>query len=43
MQFAFFRIPLAAPEPHAEDLNRFLRTHRILAVQRELVQESGAA
>lgn len=40
MQFGFFRIPLAAPEPHAEEMNRFLRTHRILSVQRELVQES---
>lgn len=33
MQFGFFRIPLAAPEAHAEELNRFLRTHRILSVQ----------
>ena len=43
MQFGFFRIPLAAPEAHAEELNRFLRTHRILSVQRELVQEGGTA
>lgn len=43
MQFGFFRIPLAAPEPHAEELNRFLRTQRVLSVHRELVQESGSA
>jgi len=36
MQFGFFRIPLAAPETHAGELNRFLRSHRILNVQREV-------
>jgi superfamily II DNA helicase RecQ len=42
MQFGFFRIPLGSAEAHVEELNRFLRTHRILNVQRELVQESGS-
>jgi len=41
MQFQFFRIPAASPESLTEELNRFVRGHRILSVQRELVQESG--
>lgn len=37
MPYAFFRVP-AAPEPGAVDeLNRFLRGHSVLAVQREWV------
>ena len=41
MQFQFFRIPAASPDAVTEDLNRFVRGHRILSVQRELVQEAG--
>lgn len=37
MAYAFFRVP-SAPEPGAVDeLNRFLRSHSVLAVQREWV------
>ncbi|MEI7908712.1 MAG: HRDC domain-containing protein [Verrucomicrobiota bacterium] len=43
MQLKFFRIPAADPAGFGEELNAFLRGHRILAVQRELVTESGGA
>lgn len=41
MQLAFFKIPASGPEPAVEELNRFLRTHRVLSAQRELVREDG--
>jgi superfamily II DNA helicase RecQ len=43
MQLKFFRIPAGDPACFAEELNAFLRGHRILAVQRELVADSGGA
>jgi len=43
MELAFFCIPATAPEPATTELNRFLRSHRILAVQRELVREGQGA
>jgi len=43
MPYAFFRVP-AAPEPGAvEELNRFLRSHSVLAVQREWVSAGDAS
>ena len=41
MQFAFFNIPATAPEEGQETLNRFLRGHRVLTVNRELVQNKN--
>ncbi len=43
MQLRFFRVPVVSPEPFAEELNRFLRGHRVLTVQRELVREDAGA
>ena len=43
MQLKFFRIPTGDPGGFAEELNAFLRGHRILTVHRELVTESGGA
>jgi superfamily II DNA helicase RecQ len=43
MPYAFFRIP-AAPEPGAvESLNAFMRSHSVLAVQREWVSAADAS
>jgi hypothetical protein len=43
MQLRFFTIPLLGGEAAAEELNRFLASHRILAVDRHLAQDSGVA
>jgi superfamily II DNA helicase RecQ len=43
MQLKFFRIPAGDSGEFTEDLNAFLRGHRILHIQRELVTESGGA
>lgn len=43
MQLKFFRIPANDPNPFGDELNAFLRGHRILEVQRELVREDGSA
>ena len=37
MQMQFFQIPAVGGEGMVEEVNRFLRTHRVLRVQRELV------
>jgi organic radical activating enzyme len=43
MQFKLFSLP-AAGEPQAEDeLNRFLRSHRAVSVQKELVKNGDMA
>ncbi len=34
MQFKFFSIPAASPEPNEGELNKFLRSHRVLNVDR---------
>lgn len=39
MQMAFFQIPARAETGLQEDLNRFLRTHRVLTVHREFVAQ----
>ena len=43
MELKFFSIPARDPAEFGEELNRFLRGHRVLAVQRELVREDGGA
>lgn len=43
MQLKFFSIPVADPGELEEEANRFLRGHRVLSVQRQLVQEAGSA
>ncbi len=40
MQFKYFIIPAGSPEEATEDLNRFLRSHRILSVQHEFVADT---
>lgn len=43
MQYKFFVIPVSDSVICEEELNRFLRGHRIVSVQRELVREGNAA
>lgn len=43
MELRFFSIPARDPGAFGEELNRFLRGHRVLQVQRELVCEGGAS
>jgi len=42
MQFAFFSIPADNDSVLSEELNRFLRSHRVISVQRELSQRDTA-
>ena len=43
MQFKLFSIPASGDREAEEELNRFLRSHRAVSVQRELVQTGPAA
>ena len=43
MQFRFFMIPAADAGAQAEELNAFLRGHRVVSVQRELVGQAGGS
>ena len=43
MQFRFFAIPVFNGSAATEDLNRFLAGHSIWSVERQLVNENGAA
>jgi superfamily II DNA helicase RecQ len=43
MQLRFFTIPVLGGEAAAEELNRFLAGHRILAVDRHLAQDGGSS
>ena len=43
MQLKLFSIPATGDPQVEEELNRFLRSHRALSVQKELVQSGGAA
>ncbi len=43
MQLKFFSIPIPAGEAAADDLNRFLATHSILGLDRQLVQAGAAS
>jgi len=38
-QWKFFRIPVNGPDDAEESFNRFLRSHRVLAVHREFVAQ----
>lgn len=39
MSWKFFRIPVACSEPFEGELNGFLRSHRVLAVERQFVAQ----
>ena len=41
MQLRFFTVPILGGEDAAEELNRFLGAHRILAVDRYFVQDGA--
>lgn len=43
MQYRFFVIPVADSEKATEELNGFLRGHRIIQVSREFVSDEGSA
>lgn len=43
MQYKFFTIPIKEPAAAEEDLNKFLRSHRVLNVYRDFVSDSGAS
>ena len=39
MQYEVFTSPVRANPPQVEEMNRFLRSHRVLSVERRLVEE----
>ena len=41
MQIKIFTIPIIADEQDVEDLNHFLRSHKVIDVKRELTQDNG--
>ncbi len=41
MQFKFFAIPVCSPEQDEEELNKFLRSHRVLTVERHFNPEKA--
>lgn len=41
MQLSFYAIPARGDAGLQEDLNRFLRSHRVLAVNREFVAQGN--
>lgn len=43
MAYAFFTIPIAAPEGPTAELNAFLRSHRILKVDRQWVDQGTSS
>ena len=43
MQYRFFDISAADAEQAEQELNRFVRSHRVISVQKELVREVGGA
>jgi superfamily II DNA helicase RecQ len=43
MQLRFFTIPIPGGDEAAEELNRFLAAHRVLAVDRHLARDGGAS
>jgi superfamily II DNA helicase RecQ len=43
MRLEFFAIPALDPEPAEEVLNRFLTTHRVVEVERRLVEDGSAS
>lgn len=43
MALRFFTIPVAQPEPTASELNSFLANHRVLVVERHLIDQGGGS
>jgi len=43
MRMRFFSIPALDPEAAQEELNRFLGSHRIVTVERQLAQDGMAS
>ena len=43
MQFKTFRISISSPERSEGELNAFLRVHRVLTVERQLVNDGHGA
>jgi hypothetical protein len=41
MQFKLFAISASGDDAAEEELNRFLRSHRVVSVQKELVRDGG--
>ena len=41
MQFKFFTIPAFSPEQNEDELNKFLRSHRVLHVERHFHPDKG--
>lgn len=41
MRFRFFSVPVHDPDPAADELNRFLAGHRILAVEKHFVADGA--
>jgi hypothetical protein len=41
MQLRFFTVPIHAPDEAATELNRFLASHRILAIDRQLINDGA--
>lgn len=42
MQIKFFSIPVSGESPLVDELNKFLRTHRVISVQKEITQREIA-
>lgn len=42
MQVKIFTIPIFSSDTHEEELNKFLRTNKILQVQSQFLQENGS-
>lgn len=43
MQIKIFSVPAVGGEAINEDLNKFLRGHKILQVEQQLINEAGGA
>jgi hypothetical protein len=43
MQFKLFSVPASGDAEAEEEMNRFLRSHRAMSVQKELVQGGATA
>ncbi len=43
VQYAFFKIPLCPDGTETEDLNKFLRSHRVVQTIKEIVSDGGAS
>jgi len=41
MQYKFFVVPVDASEQVEEDLNKFLRSHRVLKTEQHFISEKG--